>query len=403
MSDTVSVSNGEWREVGLGSLLKLITKGTTPPKGKGFVDKGINYIKSDAINYDGKIDINKFVAIDEGTHKKFKRSQLEELDILFSMAGAYLGKNGIVLKNMLPANTNQALAILRINQDSALPYYISKFLSQPSMVDYINNMSGQSAQPNINFQEISSIEINLPPLPEQKAIAEVLSSLDDKIDLLHRQNKTLEQMAETLFRQWFVVEAGEDWGVKPLSSVANFLNGLACQKFPPKNEVDKLPVLKIKQLRNGFSDDSDWCTTEVKPEYIIENGDVVFSWSASLIVKIWDGDKCILNQHLFKVTSDGFPKWYYYLWSKHHLAEFVSISSSHATTMGHIKRGDLDDAMVLVPSPEEIELMTNEIQPLIDKQITNSKQIRTLQSLRDTLLPKLMSGEVRVNFKEVVK
>jgi type I restriction enzyme S subunit len=87
-------------------------------------------------------------------------------------------------------------------------------------------------------------------------------------------------MAETLFRQWFVEEDGEDWGEKPLSSVANFLNGLACQKFPPKNSVDKLPVLKIKQLRNGFSDDSDWCTTEVKPEYIIENGDVIFSWSA---------------------------------------------------------------------------------------------------------------------------
>jgi type I restriction enzyme S subunit len=205
-------------------------------------------------------------------------------------------------------------------------------------------------------------------------------------------------MAETLFRQWFVVEAGEDWEEKSLSSVANFLNGLACQKFPPKNEVDKLPVLKIKQLRNGFSDDSDWCTTEVKPEYIIENGDVIFSWSASLMVKIWDGDQCILNQHLFKVTSDDFPKWYYYLWSKHHLAEFVSISSSHATTMGHIKRGDLDGAMVLVPSPEEIKLMTDGIQPLIDKQITNSKQIRTLKSLRDTLLPKLMSGKVRVQY-----
>jgi type I restriction enzyme S subunit len=180
-------------------LLKLITKGTTPPKGQGFVEHGINYIKSDAINYNGRIDVTKFVAIDKKTHHKFKRSQLEELDILFSMAGAYLGKNGIVLKYMLPANTNQALAILRVNQDLALPYYISQFLGQSSMVDYINNMSGQSAQPNINFQEISSIEINLPPLPEQKAIAEVLSSLDDKIDLLHRQNKTLEQMAETLF------------------------------------------------------------------------------------------------------------------------------------------------------------------------------------------------------------
>ncbi len=120
------------------------------------------------------------------------------------------------------------------------------------------------------------------------------------------------------------------------------------------------------------------------------------------MVKIWDDEKCILNQHLFKVTSDNFPKWYYYLWSKHHLAEFVSISSNHATTMGHIKWGDLDNTMVLVPSLEEINLMTNKIQPLIDKEISNSKQIRTLQFLRDTLLPKLMSAEVRIQYDKKV-
>jgi len=278
--------------------------------------------------------------------------------------------------------------------------YLFYFFANQEFIDLSYSGSSGTRMPRADWKFISEQKWDFPPLPEQKAIAEVLSVLDDKIDLLHRQNKTLEQMAETLFRQWFVVEAGEDWEEKPLSSVANFLNGLACQKFPPKNEVDKLPVLKIKQLRNGFSDDSDWCTTEVKPEYIIENGDVIFSWSASLMVKIWDGKQCILNQHLFKVTSNDFPKWYYYLWSKHHLAEFVSISSSHATTMGHIKRGDLDDAMVLVPSPKEIEFMTNEMQPLIDKQITNAKQIHTLQSLRDILLPKLMSGEIRVKYND---
>jgi type I restriction enzyme S subunit len=136
--------------------------------------------------------------------------------------------------------------------------------------------------------------------------------------------------------------------------------------------------------------------SEVKPEYIIENGDVIFSWSASLMVKIWDGEKCILNQHLFKVTSDDFPKWFYYLWSKHHLDEFVSISSSHATTMGHIKRGDLDDAMVLIPLPDEIDELSEIFTPLLDKIISNSKRLKNLASLRDSLLPKLMSGEVRI-------
>ncbi len=386
----------EWKEISLSELLTKITKGTTPPRGKGFVDVGINYIKSEAISYDGKIDESTFVYIDEETHEKFKRSQLEEDDILFSMAGIFLGKNAIVQKKHLPANTNQALAIIRLNQELAIPKYISNFLRQPSIIDYINNMSGQSAQPNINFQEISSIEIKLPPLPEQTAIASVLSSLDDKIDLLHRQNQTLEKMAEALFRQWFVVEAKVDWEIRPLSSIADFLNGLACQKFPPKNAIDKLPVLKIKELSSGITENSDWATTDVKAEYIVKNGDVIFAWSASLMVKIWNGLDCILNQHLFKVTSDKFPKWYYYNWCKYHLNEFISISSSHATTMGHIKRGDLDNAMVIVPDNNSLKEMGQSMSPLMEKQIMNNKQIRTLSILRDTLLPKLMSGEVRV-------
>src|SRR5690554_7527037 len=111
--------NNGWVECKLGDLLLKITKGTTPPKGKGFADEGINYIKSDAISYDGRIDSSLFVCIDEETHQKFKRSQLEVDDILFSMAGVFLGKNGIVKKEHLPANTNQALAILRLNQELA--------------------------------------------------------------------------------------------------------------------------------------------------------------------------------------------------------------------------------------------------------------------------------------------
>ena len=264
-------------------------------------------------------------------------------------------------------------------------------------IDLIPYITG-AVQPKLNKANLLSIPFFLPKNEdEQRAIASVLSSLDDKIDLLHRQNKTLEAMAETLFRQWFVEEAEEDWEERPLSSIATFLNGLACQKYPPKNDVDKLPVLKIKQLRNGFSEDCDWCTTEVKPEYLVKNGDVIFSWSASLMVKIWDGENCILNQHLFKVTSNEFPKWYYYLWSKHYLEEFISISASHATTMGHIKRGDLDNAIVLVPTDDEMTEFTEIQTPLIDKIIANNKQLKKLASMRDALLPKLMSGEVRVS------
>lgn len=253
-----------------------------------------------------------------------------------------------------------------------------------------------SAQSQITIQDLESESFLLPDFETQKLISNNLRCIDDKIDLLHRQNATLEKIAETLFRQWFVEEAKEDWESKPLSSIANFLNGLACQKFLPKSDIEKLPVLKIKELSSGITENSDWATTEVKPEYIVKNGDVIFAWSASLMVKIWDGQDCILNQHLFKVTSVVYPKWFYLFWCKHHLDEFITKAASHATTMGHIKRGDLDEAMVLIPSTKELEEMTLETEPLIEKIIANNKQIKLLVNLRDTLLPKLMSGEVTV-------
>lgn len=387
----------EWHKTTLGALATLVTKGTTPAyRDGGFSEGGVNYIKSDAINYDGRIDSSRFAYISESVHEKFKRSQLEEGDILFSMAGAFLGKTGIVENRMLPANTNQANAIIRLNKTIASAKFIGYFFREKSTIDFINNMSGQSAQPNINFQEIRSIEVDLPELAEQDAIVAVLGGLDDKIDLLHDQNQTLEAMAETLFRQWFLESENEGWDERPLSSIANFLNGLACQKYPPANGVDKLPVLKIRELSNGITDSADWATSQVKPDYIVEAGDVIFAWSASLMVKVWDGEKCVLNQHLFKVTSQDFPKWFYLRWCKHHLAEFIAISASHATTMGHIKRGDLDAAMVLVPSPTMLDAMSQQMTPLLDKQIAIARQRKTLEKLRDTLLPKLMSGEVRV-------
>lgn len=260
----------------------------------------------------------------------------------------------------------------------------------------ILSMAGSSGRQRVQTDVVKQHLFEMPTLSEQKSIANVLSSLDDKIDLLHRQNKTLEAMAEALFRQWFIEEAKEDWEEKPLSSIANFLNGLACQKFPPTNPIERLPVLKIKELSSGISENSDWASSDVKPEYIVENGDVIFAWSASLMVKVWNGEKCVLNQHLFKVTSNQYPKWFYLMWCKQHLAEFISISSSHATTMGHIKRSDLDKTMVLIPRSDELDIMSEKIKPILNKQIGISKQIKTLEKLRDTLLPKLMSGEVRV-------
>lgn len=277
---------------------------------------------------------------------------------------------------------NQRIGLVKVassNVDKDFIYWLMRtYEYQAFIVGAATGTSIRHTSPKL----IKEYKFELPPLQEQKAIAEILSSLDDKIDLLHRQNHTLESLAQTLFRQWFIEDAKPNWEEKPLSKIADFLNGLACQKFPPKNDIDKLPVLKIKDLKDGISESSDYVDSNIKPGYIINNGDVIFAWSASLMVKIWDGEKCILNQHLFKVRSKDFPKWFYYHWCKYHLDNFIAISSAHATTMGHIKRGDLDEAMCLVPLDNELNQMNNQISPIFEKMQSNSKQ-----SLAKAILP----------------
>lgn len=325
---------------------------------------------------------------------------LEKGDLIFarrSLTAEGAGKCSIIHQISDETTFESSIIRARPNNKLADSYFLFYYFNSPFGKHLLGTILRQVAVAGITGSDLIELKLSIPSLSEQKAIASVFSSLDDKIDLLHRQNATLEKMAETLFRQWFVEEAKEEWESMSLSKMAAFLNGLACQKFPPKNEIDKLPVLKIKELGSGITENSDWASTDIKPEYIVRSGDVIFAWSASLMVKIWDGQDCVLNQHLFKVTSEVYPKWFYYLWCKHHLDEFISIATSHATTMGHIKRGDLEEAKVLIPSTEELNAMTKQTDPLIRKIITNQTQIRTLIAMRDNLLPKLMSGEVGVS------
>lgn len=379
-----------WREYELQELVDVRDGTHDSPKESAI---GKHLVTSKHIK-NGKIDLTSAYKISENDFELVnKRSKVDQWDILFSMIGT-IGEMAIVTDS--PEFAIKNVGLFKTNGNKLLSQWIYYYFKSAEAQAEIQASLKGSTQQYITLGDLREFPIKVPSEKEQKTIAAVLSSLDDKIDLLHRQNQTLEAMAQTLFRQWFIEEVREDWEEIPLSSIANFLNGLACQKFPPKNDIDRLPVLKIKDLSSGISENSDWASSDVKPEYIVNAGDVIFAWSASLMVKVWHGEKCILNQHLFKVTSDKYPKWFFYQWCKHHLAEFISISSSHATTMGHIKRGDLDEAMVVVPTLAELERMDTQMIPLFDKQVNNHRQIQTLTQLRDMLLPKLMSGEIRV-------
>lgn len=286
---------------------------------------------------------------------------------------------------------------------------------------------------HLTGKAIAALDVPLPPVEVQRAMVDVLKQLDGRITLLRETNATLEAIAQTLFKSWFVdfdpvrakmegrAPEGMDeataalfpdsfeeseldlvprgWRVIALDEIANYLNGLALQKFPATGQ-DDLPVIKIAQLRKGDSVGADMASRNIKPEYIIQNGDVLFSWSGSLEVAIWCGGEGALNQHLFKVTSTNYPKWLYYLWTRHHLEHFRQVAASKATTMGHIQRAHLSGAKVFVP-PKEVLLAANTVlQPIIERLIETALQAQTLSTLRDTLLPRLISGQLRLREAE---
>ena len=268
----------------------------------------------------------------------------------------------------------------------------------------IKSMVGSSGRQRVQTDVLQNLEITIPDYETQQKISSILSAIDDKIELNSKINANLEQQAQAIFKSWFVDfepfggVMPDDWKEANLLNIANYLNGLAMQKFRPKEYEIGLPVLKIKELRQGFCDNnSELCSPNIKKDYIIQNGDVIFSWSGSLLVDFWCGGKCGINQHLFKVTSTLYDKWFYYIWTKYHLNRFITIAADMATTMGHIKRAELEKSIVLIPNNNDYEEINNLLKPIYNTIINNRIENQRLSELRDTLLPKLMNGEINVS------
>lgn len=311
---------------------------------------------------------------------------------------------------------------------SDFAYYVVR---SPLVHQYaISQMTGTSGRQRVPTDAFDHLVIPIPDLDEQRAIAHILGTLDDKIELNRRMNETLEGIARALFKSWFIdfdpvrakaegwqpfgmdqeiaalfpdqfedSELGEipkGWSIKPLDSVADFLNGLAMQKYPATSN-DSLPVIKIAELNRGISENTSRASTSIPSEYVVENGDVLFSWSGSLELKIWCGGRGALNQHLFKVTSKEYPKWFYYSWIEFHLESFRQIAAGKATTMGHIQRHHLSEAVVVIPAQDVLDKANTIMGSIMEQFIINNKNIWMLQTIRDELLPKLVSGDIRVD------
>lgn len=329
--------------------------------------------------------------------KTFKRN-----DILYSEIRPQNKRFAFIDFDPVDYIASTKLMVLRADTSKVLPMYLYFYLKSAPVIAELQMLAETRSGtfPQITFTELSNLSIPVPSIEEQKAIIVTIKCLEDKIACNASINDNLQQQALAIFQQEFLREGElpDGWTSGSLLDIANYLNGLTMKKFRPADSESGLPVLKIKELRQGSCDaSSELCSPSIKPEYIVHDGDVIFSWSGSLLVDLWCGGTCGLNQHLFKVTSDKYPKWFYYAWTAHHLARFVAIAADKATTMGHIKREELAKAEVVIPDAASMERIGGILQPMYDLIISNRIENRKLAALRDTILPQLMSGELDVS------
>ncbi|MYC32452.1 MAG: restriction endonuclease subunit S [Chloroflexi bacterium] len=337
-----------------------------------------------------------------------------------------LGEIYFIQDDFWPLNTALYVRDFKGND----PRFISYFLRGLDFSAY----SDKAAVPGLNRNHLHEAIVRYPmDIEEQRRIAHILGTLDDKIELNLRMNQTLEEMTRAIFKDWFVDfgpvraklegrepylppelwdlfpdrladseldEIPEGWEVKALDEIADYRNGLALQKFRPAENEERLPVVKIAQLRAGKPDGDEWAKASITPDCIIDDGDVVFSWSGSLLIKVWCGGPAALNQHLFKVTSRQYPKWFYLHSTESHLPAFQAIAAGKTTTMGHIKREHLKEAKCAVPDAALMTAVGGILAELLAKTVLADVESRALAAQRDALLPRLISGELRVGTAE---
>lgn len=345
-------------------------------------------------------------------------TKYQKNDILIGNIRPYLKK--IWLANQDGGCSNDVL-VLRAREGCSSQYIYYSLLAD-SFFDHMMKGKKGSKMPRGDKNQILSYPLadNSPIVQSQ--ITAILSVLDDKITINKRINTVLEAMAKQSYDYWFVQfdfpnEEGkpykssggkmvwneelkrnipEKWKVGTLLDIADYLNGLACQNYRPKG-VESLRVIKIREMKDGFSANSELVDlNDIPQKIIIKNGDVLFSWSASLEVIIWSGGKGALNQHIFKVTSNEYPKSFYYFQLLNYLQHFKMMAENRKTTMGHITQEHLQQSRIIIPPKELTMQLEKIIAPIFEKKINNDLQNQQFASLRNWLLPLLMSGQVKV-------
>jgi type I restriction enzyme, S subunit len=393
----------EWKEIEFANILidESISYGIVQPGSHSEINSvpvlRVNNIKN------GNIIIDDVLKVDSAIENKYKRTRLTGGELLITVVGS-IGECAIVPIQFKGWNVARAVSVARIKEEYDKRFIKYAFKTNDIVFQMYGN-TNDTVQPTLNLSSLKSLKFLIPPLPEQRTIASILSSLDDKIDLLHRQNQTLEKMAETLFRQWFVEEAKEDWEERQLKDVVDIGIG----RTPPRQEFHwfsknsfDVKWISIKDLGNDGAfifNTSEYLTKEAVERFnipVIPKNTVVLSFKMTVGRVAITTSEMLSNEAIahFKFNKNTpFSKEYLYLFLKTFKYDSLGSTSSIVTSINSAMIKELE---ITIPDFHTINEFKERTEPIFNKIKQNQTQIRTLSTLRDILLPKLMSGEVRV-------
>lgn len=398
----------EWREYKISEIADVIGGGTPKTEIEEYWNGDIPWLSVVDFNTGRKYVSDTEKTITNLGLEKSSTKLLQQNDIIISARGT-VGALAMLAK---PMTFNQSCYGIRAKDNLSVNDYLFYLLK--NTVKELQQVSYGAVFDTITRNTFDETDILLPPLEEQKAIAEVLSSLDDKIDLLHRQNKTLEELAQTLFRQWFIEEANDEWETCKLEDIAVMQNGFSFSSgdYVPY-EKEHLEVLKMGHIKKGgglkLNPKKDFVPREEKLEkWILEKDDIVMAMTdmkdnvviLGVPAIIDESNRYVLNQRVARIYLKSNARLLnnYLLYTQLKDPDFIALLQSKANSgvQVNLSTQSIKDSEIIIPPMHIQETVGKYITDLFLKKENNDIQIRTLESMRDTLLPKLMSGEVRV-------
>ncbi|MCP4255699.1 MAG: restriction endonuclease subunit S [Candidatus Scalindua sp.] len=398
---------GEWKECKLGEIFDFASGLSKNKSEFGF---GYNFLSFKDVFNNYFLPYN-LTQLANTTGQERNRCSIRRGDIFLTRTSETqeeLGMSSVALKDYPNATFNGFTKRLRpINLSLVLPEYAGFYFRSPRFRAVVTSMSSITTRASLNNGMLSDLPIIIPPMETQKAIASVLSSLDDKIDLLHRQNKTLDAMAETLFRQWFVEEAKEDWEEDSLLEVILLIGGGTPKTAIAEYWDGDIPWLAggdIASNHKSFINHSEKSITDVGLKN--SSAKLLPKYATVISARGTVGKYCLLAQPVaFSQSNYGIlpnPKipecfFFTYLLVNHVVEELQS--SAYGSVFDTITTTTFKEIKVPLPTETEILRFDQLVSPYFKKMFLNKSQILTLEKLRETLLPKLMSGEVRVEYE----